>query len=83
MPPEEVFRIRLFFGKRPSRRSNNLEVLGAFAGLRKATINFVMSVRQSSWNNTAPTGEIFMKFGIRVFLENLSRKFKFHTIGQE
>jgi hypothetical protein len=34
--------------------------------LRKATINFVMSVRlsirKSAWNNSAPTGRIFTKF---------------------
>jgi hypothetical protein len=42
--------------------------LGAFAKLRKATINFVMcpsvrpSVRPSAWNNSAPTGRIFMEF---------------------
>jgi len=39
--------------------------LGAFAKLRKATISFViLSVRLSAWNNSAPTGRIFMKFGI-------------------
>jgi hypothetical protein len=30
-----------------------------------------MSVRQSAWNNLAPTGGSFMKFGISVFFENL------------
>jgi len=29
-------------------------------------------------NNSAPTGWIFMKFDIWAFVENLSRKFKFH-----
>ena len=52
--------------------------LGAFAKLRNATIDFVMSVRPSvrppAWNNSAATGRIFMKF-----FENLSRKFKFHS----
>jgi len=41
---------------------------GAFAKLRGATISFVMcvslSVRPSAWNNSAPTGRIFMKFDI-------------------
>jgi hypothetical protein len=37
-----------------------------------------MSVRPSAQNNSAPAGLIFMKFDIRVFLENLSRKLKFH-----
>ena len=54
------------------------KILGAFAELGKATINFVMSVRPSACNNSAPTGWIFMKFDIWVFFENLSRKFKFH-----
>jgi hypothetical protein len=30
--------------------------------LWKATISFVLSVRPSAWNNSAPTGLIFMKF---------------------
>ena len=37
-----------------------------------------LSVRPSSWNNAAPTGRIFMKFNVRTFYENLSRKFRFH-----
>ena len=36
------------------------------------------AVRLSAWNNSAPTGRIFMKFDIWVFFETLSRKFKFH-----
>jgi hypothetical protein len=37
------------------------------------------SVYTSAWNNTSPTGRIFMKFYFSVFfLENLSRKFKPH-----
>jgi hypothetical protein len=39
-------------------------ILGAFANLRQATINFVMFVRPSAWNNSAPTKRIFMKFDI-------------------
>jgi hypothetical protein len=53
-------------------------IWGAFAKLRKATISFVMSVRPSVRNNSAPTGRILMKIDICVFFENLSRKFKFH-----
>jgi hypothetical protein len=44
-----------------------LVFLGAFGKLRKATISFVMSVRPSAWNNTAPTGRIFMKSDIWVY----------------
>jgi len=45
------------------------DILGAFAKLRKATISFVMSVRPSArlslhMSNSAPTGRIFIKFGI-------------------
>ena len=29
--------------------------------------SFVMSVRPSAWNNSAPTGQIFMKFDTGVF----------------
>jgi len=32
----------------------------------------------SAWNNSAPTGCIFMKFDIWAFFENLFRKFEFH-----
>jgi len=64
------------------RRRSMQEFLGAFAKLRKATIIFVMSVcpsvRLSAWNNSAPTGRIFIKFYIWVFLEKLLRKSKFH-----
>jgi hypothetical protein len=38
--------------------------LGAFAKLPKATISFVTSVRLSAWNNSAPIGQIFIKFDI-------------------
>jgi hypothetical protein len=38
--------------------------LGAFAKLRKGTVSFVMSVSLSAWNNSTPTGRIFMKFDI-------------------
>ena len=57
--------------------------LGAFAKLPKSNIIFVKSVRPSvclsiclsvclavylpPWNNSAPTGRIFMKFGISYF----------------
>jgi hypothetical protein len=38
-----------------------------------------LSVRPpSAWNSLAPTGQIFMKFDLLVFFENLSRKVKFH-----
>ena len=60
---------------------HQLTVLGAPPKLRKATICFVMSicpsVRPYAWNNSAPTGQIFMKFDIWVFSENLSTKLKF------
>ena len=31
-----------------------------------------------AWNNSAPTGWIFMKFDIWVFFKHMSKKFKFH-----
>ena len=39
-------------------------LLGAFRYLGKATIIFVMSVRLSAWNNSAPIRRIFIKFHI-------------------
>jgi hypothetical protein len=51
--------------------------LGAFANLWKATLSFVMSVFLSAWNNSAPTGRIFVKFNIWIFFENSSGKYKF------
>jgi hypothetical protein len=47
--------------------------LGAFAKLRKATINSVMSVCPHG-TAQSPTGRIFMKFGIYGFFESLSGK---------
>jgi hypothetical protein len=44
--------------------SRGKRFLGTFAKLRKATISFVMSACLSAWNNSAPTGRIFIKFGI-------------------
>jgi hypothetical protein len=37
-----------------------------------------MSARPSAWNNSAPTGCIFMKFDICVFFENRLRKLIFY-----
>jgi hypothetical protein len=35
------------------------------------------SVLPSAWHNSAPTGRIFIKCGVCVFFENVSRKFNF------
>ena len=53
-----------------------VQFLDAFAKLRKATINYVMSTCVSAWNNWAPTGRILMKLDIWDFLEYKLRKFK-------
>ena len=37
-------------------------------------------VYPSAWNNAVPTGRIVMTFYIWLFLENMSRKFKFRYI---
>jgi hypothetical protein len=48
---------------------------GTFAELKKKTaISFVSSACPSAWNNSAPTGRIFMKFYVWGFFERLSRK---------
>jgi len=43
--------------------------------MRKATISFVMLVRPSAWNNSAPTGQSFKKFDILGFFEKYVEKF--------
>ena len=42
-----------------------------------------LSVRLSAWNNSAPTGRIFVKFGMWRFFETLSKKSFAIKIGQE
>jgi hypothetical protein len=39
--------------------------------------SFVMPVCLSAWNNSPPTGWVFMKFDILIFFENVFGKFKF------
>jgi hypothetical protein len=50
-----------------------VEFLIVFTKFWKATTSFVLS----AWNNSAPTGEIFIKTHIWAFFGNQSRKFKF------
>jgi hypothetical protein len=57
--------------------------LGAFSKLRKATASFVMPLCPSAWNNSAPTGRIFMKFDIDYFLKICPENSSFNKIGQE
>jgi len=45
----------------------------------KVIISFIMSVCLSMWNNSAPTGLVFMKFDIWGFSKNLLRKFRLHS----
>ena len=60
--------------------------LGFFEKLRKATISFVMSVCPPPLvlpffhMELGPTGQIFIKFDILVFFENLFRKSSFFQI---
>jgi hypothetical protein len=58
-------------------RKDQKPFLGSFANLRKSITSFVMSVCPSVWINLAPTGRIFMKFGICLCFENLPIKFAF------
>ena len=54
--------------------------IGAFVKLGITTKRFVMPVCETAWNNSAPTGRIFMEFDIwgLFFSKNLSREFSFH-----
>jgi hypothetical protein len=48
------------------------EVLSTYSKLRNAAICFAMC-RLSGWNNSALSGQIFMKFGIWVFFETVDK----------
>jgi hypothetical protein len=39
-----------------------------------------LSLRSSTWKESAPTGRGFLKFGTRKFFENLSRNFEYDEI---
>ena len=66
-------------------RSDKISLFNGFRRVRKIVnidYSFVIcvchSLRLSTWNNSAPTALIFMKFNSLIFFESLSRKFKFH-----
>jgi hypothetical protein len=51
----------------PHQPENKAVSVAPFLGalkLQKATLGFVISVRVSAWNISAPTGRIFVKFYI-------------------
>ena len=48
-------------------------ILGAFPKLRKATINFVMSVCPSAWNKSASTERILIEFYISAFSKTVEK----------
>ena len=54
---------------RTVKLSAAISLLCAFAKFREAAISFVMSVRAATWNNSAATGRIFMKFSIWIFFK--------------
>jgi hypothetical protein len=58
--------------------ARKISYFGAFANLQKVTISFVMSVNLSPRNSSAPTRQIFMKFGILFFSKICRKKIKFH-----
>jgi hypothetical protein len=78
LPVRQVPLAALYKNYRYDRKVVCSQFSGAVKELQKWITRFVMSVhpsvRLSTWNNSAPTGRIFTKFGIRGFFENLSRK---------
>ena len=66
------------------RRGSNYEVFiyvlpVVFKHVRRTAKSAIrlscLYLRQSAWNSSAATIRIFMKFGIGLFFENLSKKF--------
>jgi len=55
--------------------------LDAMEKLQDEKISFVMSVRPSAWNNSAPTGRILIKFHISFFLISIEETLI--KVGQE
>jgi len=57
-------------------------VVGRVREIAKVTVSFVMpvcsSAHPSTWNDSAPTKRIFLKFDISIFSESLSGKFKYN-----
>jgi hypothetical protein len=53
-------------------------IKGAFVSENNFETTMNLATALSAWNNSSPTGWIFMKFYIRVFFENLARKVKFN-----
>jgi hypothetical protein len=66
---------------------NEQAFFSAFVKLRQATTSYVMSVYSSvcpsAWNNSAPTGRIFMKFDVCVFSKICRENSSFIKIRQE
>ena len=58
---------------RPARVSAFLRFcfLGAFSKSRKATVSFVMSVCPSAWDNSVPTGHVFMQLDVSNFRKSV------------
>jgi hypothetical protein len=54
--------------------------LGTFAKLRKATVGFVLSVRLSSWKNSAPSGRFFYEVLDWSILTKSVEKIRFSKI---
>ena len=80
--PSRLIIFAIFCDTKCNLKKSDRMAVGLFLrrvrSIAKSDYSFVMPVRPSSWNNSAPTGRILMKFDIWVFFENLSRKFKFH-----
>jgi len=60
------------------RTDRGFPIFRSVRKIAKTTISFVMFVRLSARNKSAPTRRIFMKFDIWRFFGTPSRKFKFH-----
>ena len=78
-----LYEVRIIECKKPVRNGFSAfrrirEITKSDYWLRHVCLFVRRSVRAASWNNVAPTGRIFTKIDIWLFLENLSRHFEFH-----
>jgi hypothetical protein len=76
-----TLRVRLYFSS--YRTMFEINVSSTFKEIKKSDYWIYPSLPLSAWNNSSPTGWIFMKNYISVLIYTLSENSSFISIGQE